>query len=187
MFVIPLRNIHETKSYDFNLLEMVDTFSSEDQEWYDVHGWDQFRPEFHQKRLLPEIALPRHYNTRNSGEIVIPLGDKRYRLTIKEDAWSENWEAGDKEAVFVETDDPETKYFAGTKGTRRYRDYGVTQFFGQPRWIQGEYFPADSEGNPCKHLVTYNNIWGDAGNWNILAGKFVDGLPTELYFEASCC
>lgn len=64
--------------------------------------------------------------------------------------------------------------------------WGRVKFFGQPHWIQGEFYPADPRGRACFNLFTIENCWGDNGNQNVLIGLDDDGLPDVAYFEASC-
>ncbi len=171
----------------------------------DAGEWKDYRAEDYRRTLLPVLGDERLYSERvpiytsdsyHWGEaaesrptgVVVPIGGRNYRVSLRVLAGDrdEVYEARGKTLVLVPTDEPPTPpdVKAGKKPSRRS---AYLKFFGQPTWIQGEYFPQDLRGEPCHHLVTVENGWGDSGNWNILIGLDADGVPNVAYFEASCC
>lgn len=175
--ILPLKCIFGSGRYDRSKLETVDTWSEEDQEYYDSHSWKSYRPEYHQKTLLPELGEPRHFDRM---PVVVAVKGRRYKVDLSVECWGDVYDAAGKTVTLAGTEDPETEFEPG-----KYRSY--YRFFGQPRWVQGEHFPADLHGRPCYHFFTVENSWGDCGNWNILLGLGLDDSPEVAYFEASCC
>ncbi len=148
----------------------------EDCEYYDRIGWKHFRDEDLIERNLPELGNEIYLNSNNC---VIELRGKRYEFEFDDysNLYGEDlWEAGNKNIVLTPTEKP----LSESKNRGWYR------FFGQPHWIQSDYYPLDLNGNLCYHLLTVNNDWGDAGNFNILIGFDSNDVPNVAYFEASC-
>lgn len=183
---LPLRDIYEAGHIDRSQLETVDTFTQDDQNRFDKKGWDGYHPDDFVKTLLPSLGEPRYLSSRRSKVPVVSLGGKRFKVEILSDDRHEHWEAKGKVLLLEETDEPESRSDC-VAPERNFRGSHYWQFFGQPTWVQSEFFPAGSNGKPCSHFVTVENGWGDSGNWNILVSLGDDGLPVEAYFEASCC
>lgn len=59
------------------------------------------------------------------------------------------------------------------------------QIFGQPIFIQNPIFPSHKGRSAC-NLATLETGWGDSGNVNIMVA-LDDGVPVEIWIEASCC
>lgn len=173
---LPMVCIFSAKPVDKSKLLRVDReLTDEDVDFYSSHGWQSFDPE----AALTDYFLP-DLGTRiesNKDGAVVPIKGRKYKVEIlyRYDC-AEVWEADGKLLRLTETDEPLTQH-----------QHGIYKFFGQPRWIQSRHYPADLLGNPCYHLLTVDNGWGDSGNWNILIGFDENDIPNVAYFEASCC
>lgn len=184
--LLSLRCIFEAPQYNRDLLEKIDTatdedrenFTSDDWKWYAQGAWDRY--------LLPEFGPPRYYSDSRRPGIVVPIAGRRFRVQVVSRDYDDPSSPEGRELQLFETDDPETVPDCDPP-PRGYRGHHYIQAFGQPNWIQNESYPADPRGNPCRHLLTAENSWGDCGNWNILVGVDEEGLPDIAYFEASCC
>jgi hypothetical protein len=159
---------------------------------YDRLGWHTFREEDLIEHPLPEISPPIYFSGRHSLSpgtpgIVVGLGGRRFRVHFREEEYPgrEHWECEGKTLILEETTDPLTKPDGGKTGNRRGGHY--YKFFGQPMWVQNEYFPLGTRGQLCSHFLTIENEWGDMGNYNILVSLGEDGVPDAALFEASCC
>ena len=153
--------------------------TEEDIDFYNQHGWKNFREEDLIKTYLPEIGPPIYFSTLAKG-VVIEIKGKRYRFTFEEDHYFDPYEADGKSITLTPTNDPLTLPDAN-------KENYYLKFFGQPEWVQTSWYPADLNGNPCYHLVTIESGWGDNGNYNILIGFNENNEPNVAYFEASCC
>jgi hypothetical protein len=155
--------------------------TEEDCEHYDKIGWKNFNEESLIDRLLPSFGDPIYFSSKHSlySGVVVEIRGIRYLVQFDEEYSEEPYEPKNKSLTFTVTDKPLTKPDAKERGHS-------FKFFGQPTWIQNEYFPADPRDNACYHFVTIENGWGDSGNYNILLGMDGD-IPSEAYFEASCC
>lgn len=167
-------------------LAIEETCTEEEKENFSKEDWQDYAKGYYERRLLPEIATPRYYSERIRTPI-IPLAGKHYKVSIESQDWQdEQYEADGRFLVLEETEEPITKQDA-RKPDKNSRWGHYWKFFGQPSWIQNEFFPADANGEPCRHFCTVENGWGDCGNWNILVSLDESGLPIAAYFEASCC
>ena len=197
--VLPLRDIGAAPSCRPDQLgEAVDELTPEEVEQFTDAGlWSQFREEDWKRTLLPEFGPPRYFargvliyegDGEDSRGVVVPVGGRNYRVTLRVTSAGrdEVYEARGKTLVLTPTDEPPTPPTAKPPA-RGERGYHTLQFFGQPVWVQNEHAPQDLRGEPCRHFLTVENRWGDAGNWNVLVGTDADGVPNVAYFEASCC
>jgi hypothetical protein len=71
-------------------------------------------------------------------------------------------------------------------GDYSYSSGSKVKLFGQPDFVQDGMFPL-YEGRIARHLVTFEDNWGDSGNTNIMIGLDEAGIPAKAWFEASCC
>jgi len=71
-------------------------------------------------------------------------------------------------------------------GKRKVQPPGEVLLFGKPQWIQNPIFPA-FEGKAARCLAVLETGWGDSGNINLLFTQDANGLPNNVWFEASCC
>jgi hypothetical protein len=71
-------------------------------------------------------------------------------------------------------------------GKRKLRPPGEVLLFGKPQWIQNPIFPAFA-GKAARCLAVLETGWGDCGNINLLFTQDANGLPNNVWFEASCC
>jgi hypothetical protein len=160
--------------------------TDEDVAEYEAKGWKYFRKEDFIETHLPELGNPLCFSNKFSLHkgIVIEIKGKHYHVSFEESDAFEPFEAKGKYITLTPTTEPLSVPDLKFKGDNETGHY--LKFFGQPAWIQGEYYPTDLNGNPCYHLVTIENMWGDCGNYNILIG-FDGDTPNVAYFEASCC
>ena len=184
--ILPLVGIGEAARYDESKLQIVDLFDKKEQERFDREDlWNTYRQEDYLIKALPEIAPPIYFSTQ-IGEPIVQVFGRRYKIKF---AWNNNdvpFEAKGKSLVLEPT------MLKLTKSDSRAPDFGCRntfywKFFGQPIWLQGDYFPADLNGKSCYHFCTIETGWGDCGNWNILVGLDDNNIPNVAYFEASCC
>jgi hypothetical protein len=206
---LPLRDIWEAPSCRADQLETVtDELTPEEVERItDAGQWKDFREEDLTRTVLPELGPALFFTERipfytadsysrgtpagppEPEGIVVAIRGRNYRVSLRVLAGGRDsdHEARGKTLILVPTDEPATPSdvrVARVATSRSRREY---QFFGQPVWVQNAHYPADLRGEPCSHLVTVENGWGDMGNWNILVGFDADGVPNVAYFEASCC
>lgn len=71
-------------------------------------------------------------------------------------------------------------------GAWKLRPHAPIRFFGVPDFIQNGIFPA-LNGVAAQCLAVLETGWGDCGNVNILFACDADGVPCNVWFEASCC
>ena len=128
------------------------------------------------KPLLP--SLGDRIAFRSLPFYVVEIKGRRYKVEFNED-WQD-----DPSSIEGKTLDITPTDLPLTETSDKSGDF---EFFGQPNWIQGAIYPLDLLGNPCYHLFTVENGWGDSGNYNFLIGFDADDVPNIAYFEASCC
>lgn len=186
---LPLQEAWKADRYDSSRLSVADTWEEDCPSataYYEERGWDKYSPINHQKVMLPEFGPARYFYGSALYRPVVSIAGRNFRIYVESDDYHEQHEAEGKTLVLEEVDEPESIPNRGKPDfcTRGGHD---VQVFGQPHWIQNPTYPVDpNNGNCCHHLVTYENEWGDLGNWNILVGVGDDGLPNVAYFEASC-
>ena len=141
---------------------------------YSVYGL----PEFGSARLYYDGFRLIHHEG-----VVISLGGRLYRVRfIPVGAIDHSSGAPDGGTVeFIPTTDPETYHLPGGPNVR----LPYLTFFGQPRFIQNPVFP-DVNGVCASNLFTLETGWGDAGNLNVLCALDKEGIPAEVWHEASC-
>lgn len=125
---------------------------------------------------FPEFGPARYYTTTPE-KLVLPLGGKNYLVDVTLDGNDGYPESG--RVTFTPTDAPETPYLP-TKANR------YLTAFGQPRFIQSPVTPSLNGKCACL-LVVLETGWGDAGNVNVFCALNDQGVPTEVWMEASCC
>jgi hypothetical protein len=176
---VPLESIYDAANYDKMKLDRLVHLDNADIQFFNQAGWDKFDPESYAAYLLPELGSPRYFSGALAS-VVIPLAGQHYRMSFEDTKKSAPYSHEGRLLRLQRTNAPESIPDA-VKG------HALWRVFGQPRWLQSEHYPADRAGNPCYHLVTLENKWGDSGNWNILVSLGPDGLPNHAYFEASNC
>jgi hypothetical protein len=179
---LPLLDIRGSATDD-QLTVVKRELTPEDCEHYDKIGWKHFRETDLIDKYLPSLGDPLYFSSRHSRGIVVEIRGLRYLVQFEDVGHGEAWEVNGKSLILTETVEPLTVPDAKLHDWRGGYEY---KFFGQPTWVQTHWYPVDARGNPCCHLLTIENGWGDAGNFNILLG-IKDDVPSEAYFEASCC
>jgi hypothetical protein len=127
---------------------------------------------------LPEFGPARYYYSPPP-QLVLPLGERRYKVSFESETDGSGIPAGGK-ITFIPTEEPETRY-----STKRMGTPPVTAF-GQPVFIQNTVTPS-LDGRCASNLMTLETGWGDAGNINLLCALDDQGVPAKVWFEASCC
>jgi len=147
------------------------------------------------KKETPGITqTPRYYPSRVSlwDGIVVPIGGQRWKITKNriDDNDTGIPKPSDYEIIFEMTNEPETPFM---EWTPKYINEDVeercpyrTVFFGQPHFNQNEIYPV-VEGSWTYPLFTHFTEWGDSGNENFWVTLDPAGIPTHVWFEASCC
>lgn len=173
--ILDLCEIGEAEVCPEDKIQKVERELNEEEiEWYNANGWQYYTPDL----LLPVLG-PTIYTSFT--DPVVEIFGRRWKIQFLFDYNYEPYEAKGKKVVFSETTEPLTvsdKY----KNNRHSHDM---QIFGQPVWVQHEYYPA-YKGEPCYHLATLETGWGDCGNNNILIAC-ENNEPVKAFFEASCC
>ena len=95
-------------------------------------------------------------------------------------------ENGDAEWVADENERLATQVRDLESGKWKLRPHAPIRFFGVPDFIQNGIFPA-LNGVAAQCLAVLDTGWGDCGNINILFACDADGVPCNVWFEASCC
>lgn len=184
---LPLKDIYETKNCKpEQLLTVKRLLTEKDCEEYERYGWDSFREEDLIEVFLPELGDPIYFrnNLLYTTGIVVEIKGLRYNVQFESSDLYQDYEATGKSIVLTLTSEPLTK--PNVVGKESWRGGYDFKFFGQPTWVQNPHYPVDLNGNPCCHLLTIENGWGDSGNFNILLG-FDGDVPNVAFFEASCC
>lgn len=212
---LPLRDIYGAPPCRADQLTVVqDELTPEEVERLtDTGGWEDYREEDYRRTLLPDLGPERHFAEGGTGGVrfytgdsfgawgrdwpasdppvgvVIPVNGRTYRVSmrVRDIGDGTMYEAKGKVLVFEPTDAPPTQPLPAPPPVGTRRRVADLKFFGQPCWVQNSWCPQDLRGEPCRHLVTVENEWGDMGNWNILIGFDEAGVPNVAYFEASCC
>jgi hypothetical protein len=97
------------------------------------------------------------------------------------------WSTEEEERGYIQEDiSRHERNLESLKGRDCLRAPFETKVFGQPTFIQNEIFPMRN-GRVAMNLCTLETDWGDSGNVNILFICDEAGIPTEVWFEASCC
>lgn len=182
MRLLNARSQPTAKSHQLTIINREMTL--EDCELYDRIGWNNYREEDLTETLLPALGDPIYFSERHSitDGIIVEIKKIRYLVQFQTD-YDRSWDLARQQLTIIPTDLPLTESDCRKTGDRS--GYYL-QFFGQPVWVQSPVYPLDIRGNPCYHLLTIENKWGDSGNINILVGMDND-VPAEAYFEASCC
>ena len=176
--ILFLKHVGEAPIFPLDKLDTVEhELSMEELDRMTPARWRHFDPADLTEHLLPTLGEELRFGSAGN-RAVVSIRGRNYRVEI--DLQHENerdWDYGRSRVTLTPTDSPATAPDGG----------GDYRFFGQPRWVQGRYFPGDARGGACRHLVTVENGWGDSGNVNILVGLDPDGIPEVGYIEASCC
>lgn len=161
---------------DKEKLEKIEhNLTERDIESYNKLGWEYYHPNDLIEYLLPELGKDSYFKERYP---VVEIKGKKYKVQFESDYRREPWDQKGQTLTLIETDEPLSELI---------KYYSSVKFFGQPRFVQGKHYPLDLMGNPCHHLMTIENGWGDSGNYNILIGFDKNNIPNMAYFEASCC
>lgn len=176
---LDLKEIYEAEVASKEKLQLMEQELTEEEiEWYNEHGWQYHSEEY----LLPTLGETLYLN--DDVDPVVEINGKRWKVVFDFNYnYGEVYEAKGKRVIFKETKDPLTK---SSVPKSRNRHEWFMQVFGQPVWIQNQYYPA-YKGEPCFHLATLEIGWGDSGNFNILIACDKQGDPIVAFFEASCC
>ena len=157
--ILPLNWIGNAKKADKKILPS---------EWIEDESYLKF--------YLPQLSEPKFFKKNG---FIADIKNNRYCIEFDDDSDDDGWdELETKKLIFTPTNEDLTK--------ENDKKSGYFQLFGQPVWRQGEYYPLDLLGNPCYHLLTINNGWGDLGVYNILIGFDSNHIPNIAYFESSC-
>lgn len=161
-------------------------------EYYDDIGWSNFSQSALEQIVLPSLGEPLCFSEKFSIQdgLVAEIRGNRFKIIYSEDGIAEAYEVQGKQIQLIPTQEPLSvpdaiSYHREHRLVRKAHSFYL-QLFGQPNWVQMPMYPADSEGNPCFHLLTIENGWGDCGNFNIVVGMR-DDLPFEAYLIAACC
>jgi len=138
--------------------------------------------------LYPPIVISDSY-APISGGAVIPVGTRRYRITLHKSECGRR-SPGDS-IEFSETFDmpsPFTVYGLSTDGRELSLSPATGSdlvFFGTPRFRQDAVIPA-FQGKAAYLLFSIANGWGDNGTENVFVSLGEDGRPVAAFHEASC-
>lgn len=191
MLRFPLKEVWEAKRCKPEQLIVVERgMTPADCEYYERIGWDKYRAGDLIETKLPELGDGLYFSGKFSVHeprgVVVEIKGKRYKVSFSEDYHYEPWKVQGKFVNFEPTDEPLSVPDRPAPDPY-HRGWHYLKFFGQPHWIQSAVYPLDLRGNPCYHLMSIENGWGDSGNYNILIGFDENDVPNVAYFEASCC
>lgn len=159
--------------------------TEKDCEHYEEIGWDNYSDT---EVKLPELGPPMYFYKGNlTSGIVVEIKGKRYKVFFEESYDEHPWECNHKYINLEPTDELLSLPDRLIEERDQWRGGYNYKFFGQPNFVQGPVYPADLVGDPCYHLVSIENGWGDSGNYNIFIGFDENNEPNVAYFEASCC
>jgi hypothetical protein len=174
----------QPRADDSQLLIVDKELTLEDIEYFEEVGWKDYSSKTFVDKLLPELGPVMYFSSKHDLEtgIVVDIRGTNYLVQFEENYDDEGEINCNKKRLILT---PTNKPITLPDIEPGYRNYYL-KVFGQPTWIQNELYPVDIRGNPCFHFLTIENGWGDSGNYNILLGMAGD-VPSEAYFEASCC
>jgi hypothetical protein len=180
--ILPCECIFNAGFADKSQLEKIEhELTMEDFEEYYRLGWKCYHPDNHIEYLLPSLGETMYF--RSAIDPVVEINGKRWKIKVQ---WNDRYpiyEPDSVDMIFTETQEPLSQ--SELPCSKNRFDFYI-QVFGQPNWVQSEFFPT-YKGKLCSHLMTIETRWGDSGNHNFLLGCGDNGNPEVVYFEASCC